>query len=166
MHPTPLPHTSRARANRTMPPSPPPPPSPSPSPLMRMRALSVLGVLACLSACQSPPPIPVGEKRDILAEYSLGQLSATLPAEISIPTLRAAAEHTLRSRGYVITQSSSTADRMRVIATSQVDGRHEPTTITGRVTYSNIRVTVESGAFGDEAASRAILDDVLRRLGR
>lgn len=109
---------------------------------------------------------PAGEKREILAEYSFGQLSATLPAEVGVATLRAAAESTLRSRGYVIIESASTDDRMRVVGTSRVDGRSEPTTISAKVTYSGVRVMIESGAFGDEGVSRVILDDVLRRLSK
>lgn len=104
----------------------------------------------------------------IMAEYAMGTLSTTLGPEVSVATLRAAAEQTLRARGYIITDSVGTADHMRIKATSRSgsEGTLEHTTIAARVTYSRTRLEIESGTFGDEAASRAIMDDLLRRLGR
>lgn len=103
-----------------------------------------------------------------MANYAMGTLSTILGPEVSVPTLRAAAENTLRARGYVITDSTGTADSMRVKGASRSgsEGRLEPTVISARVTYSNTSLDVASGTFGDEAASRAILDDLLRRVGR
>ncbi len=145
----------------------------SPSTAAKYVALSTIGLLAALAGgCQQnsnarPDNVrPAGADQGILAEYSFGALSASMPGDLGVQTLRAAAESTLRSRGYVILESNATQDRMRVVAASQVDSRHEPTTISGRVTRQSSRVSIESGAFGDEQASRAILDDLLRRLGR
>lgn len=140
-----------------------------------LRCLALSAIVVCVgiqAGCQQnahtrPDNVrPAGADQSILAEYSFGALSASMPGDLGVQTLRAAAESTLRSRGYVIVESSATRDRMRVVATSQVDGRHEPTTISARVTSQSSRVSIESGAFGDEQASRAILDDLLRRLGR
>lgn len=139
---------------------------------MNNRQVCVLSVVltAVVAGCQQSPVARAGKPdpsgRDIMATYSFGELYASLPAELSVPTLRAAAESTLRSRGYVITDSSSTQDRMRVLAVSRTDGRNEKSTITARLTPQRTAIVVDTGTFGDEATSRAILDDLLRVLGR
>lgn len=129
-----------------------------------------------LGACQQTRSAPAGSRggepgeqgQQIMANYALGTLSATLGPEVSVPTLRAAAENTLRARGYVVTDSMGTDDHMRVKGASRSgsEGWLEPTVISARVTYANTRIEIERGTFGDEAASRAILDDLLRRIGR
>ncbi len=103
----------------------------------------------------------------MLAEYAMGTLEASLPATVGIPAVRASAEQTLRSRGYVISESYGSRDRFRVDATGPGrEGRRDRTRIEGWLTPSTTRVRIESGLFGDEAAAKAVLDEMLVRLGR
>lgn len=133
------------------------------------RALAiVVGVLgmSLLCGCARPEPTTHGRDRSVMAEFAMGNLEAVLPAKVGVLAVRAATEQTLRSRGYVITESFGSRDRFQVEASGPgSDGRRDRTRVEGWLTPNGTRVRVEAGLFGDEAAAKAILDETLTRLG-
>ena len=133
----------------------------------------MLGVSCCLAfwvvfvgACQQTRTATHGQDRRVMAGFAFGTLTANLPQTVSVSQVHAAAESVLLDRGYSIEGSACTLDNARVRARSRVDGRDETTTIAARVIPSGVRVAIEAGLLGDEAVSRALLDDLLARLGR
>lgn len=127
---------------------------------------ALLAGLTAMGGCQQTRVEAHGRERRVMAGYAMGTLSANLPQEVSVPQAHAAAEATLLDRGYVIEGSGVTRDAARLRARARVNGREESVVIAARLVPSGVRVSIESGVFGDEAVSRAILDDVLVRLGR
>lgn len=133
-----------------------------------MRILIPLLLAAFLAACASEP-VAQGQSRT-LATYSFGTLEATLPDSARVQAVTAAADATLRARGYAVTSTRGTADMSYVYAKSSV--RQGPmampskgyVAVEAKVVAGGTFVTVKVGDFGDEPESRAILDDVLRRL--
>jgi|ERR1043165_8486507 hypothetical protein len=132
------------------------------------RAIPFLALLAMLAACASKP-VPQGESRT-MAAYSLGSLAATLPERARVQGVTAAADATLRSRGYAVTATRSTADAGHVYAKSPVHpgpfaiSAATYVDVSAHIVGSGTEVSIKVGDFGDEAESRAILDDILRRL--
>lgn len=138
-------------------------------------------VLLLSAACDRPHTQTHGTSGEVNAEFSGsvmgmgGKLSADLPAEIGVLTTKAAAESTLRSRGYVITKSGGTKDSMSVTGKyAGSDGPSSPIEISARLVGGDggaqsdlaTQITVNTGFFGDESTTRAILDAMLRTLGR
>ncbi|MBY0312544.1 MAG: DUF3568 domain-containing protein [Phycisphaerales bacterium] len=129
---------------------------------------TVIGVLgmAMLCGCARPEPTTHGRDRSVMAEFAMGNLEAVLPAKVGVLAVRASTEQTLRSRGYVITESFGSRDRFQVDASGPgSDGRRDRTRVEGWLTPNGTRVRVEAGLFGDETAAKAILDETLTRLG-
>ena len=86
---------------------------------------------------------------------------------MNVQTVAAAGETALRARGYSIDEKSVTHDHARLVARSARDQDWlEQTAFESYVTPNGTGVMVRVEPWGDEAASRAILDDVLARLGR
>jgi hypothetical protein len=131
----------------------------------RLFALA-LAALPSLAACATRSDRH-GDDRSIRAVYTFGTLSCELPSTVPVLTAAAAAETTLRRRGYVITESGGTSDQARIVA--RIGGRDhgddETTIIQSRVSRTGTMLTIHSGPLGDEVASRAILDGVLASLG-
>ncbi len=127
-----------------------------------------------LSACSHTVSEFHGAKSPTPVEVSGNRLSANLFRPPSPPAaIRAAAEQTLRARGYVITEAYGTTDKIHLEASGTGERRTDKTTIEAwsdqGLPPHNLpmtRLTVDSGLFGDTAAARAILDDILARLGR
>lgn len=99
------------------------------------------------------------------AAYSAGTLTADLPSTVRVQAAMAAAESALRDRGYTIGSKRATEDSGFVMAKQPRAGWMEKTTITAKISGGGTRVTVDVEPWGDQAQSRAILDDVLKRLG-
>lgn len=129
--------------------------------------LSLLGALGALAfGCAKPVTTTHGRDQSVQAEYAMGNLEANLPATVGVLSVRASAEQTLRSRGYVITESFGSRDRFRTEASGPgSNGRRDQTSVEAWLTPSGTRVRIEAGLFGDEAAAKAVLDEMLTRLG-
>lgn len=134
--------------------------------------LCVFVVGAALAACQSNDATQ-GRKRDVLASYQFRTLKASLGPEVQVLTVKAAAEQTLRSRGYVVTSESGSGDKARVVAKNNGSGDWQRVVVEswvggggggGASPFTGVSVTCEP--WGDERVSRAVLDGVLGRLGR
>lgn len=126
---------------------------------------ALLIACACIAACR-PSVSSHGQKRDVLASYQFRTLEAKLGPEVPVLTARAAAEQALRSRGYVVTNTSGGADRSRIEARAAGRGDLDKLVVESWAgdRFTGVSVTVEP--FGDEAESRAVLDAILNRLGR
>ncbi len=102
----------------------------------------------------------------ILAGYNIGTLEADLPDQTRPQAVIAAGEAALRHRGYSVTSNTSTADRGSVEAKPPHAGLFDGTTeVWARLGSYGTRVGVKVGLAGNETESRAILDDILARLG-
>lgn len=107
----------------------------------------------------------------VMATYRLGTLTSEAPDEVRVPAVIAAADAALRARGYGITSKQVTEDRGWIRA--RPPGATEPevidledVTVWSRVSRNGTKIGVDVKPIRAEAQARAVLDDVLRRLGR
>ena len=128
-------------------------------------------VLVGAAGCATKPRVQrVGP---VLASYSFRTLTADLGADLRVPTVVTAAEFALAGRGYTVSTRRMTEDAGRVVAHAQGatigfgprDAVSEKVVVSATLTASGTRVKVTAEPMGNEAFSRAILDDMLRRLG-
>lgn len=120
-----------------------------------------------LSACSRPAEEPArGRNHDVAVQSSGGRIEALLGSSIPVATARAAAEQTLRARGYVITETHGTRDRIKIEASGTGERRTDRTTVEAWAASDGTRVLVDSGLFSTSAAASGILDEILVRLGR
>lgn len=130
---------------------------------------SLFALSFSLFSCARPIQERRGRAGDVIAEQYGDCIEAILPSAIDVPTARAAAEQTLRARGYVITESSGTLDRAKVQASGTGDNRSSTTTFEAWRAgggEGNARIRFDPGLFGDAAAARSLLDELIARLGR
>ncbi len=134
-----------------------------------LAAMGGVGGSAMLGGCQSEP----NRQRHgtVWATYSGPTLSAELGVDVRVPAVLAAAESALVQRGYSVVSRRGTEDSGRIEALPPGVGRAgkpgvwEKVWIAARVTSRGTQVKVTAEPWGDEAISRAILDDLLYRLG-
>lgn len=130
-----------------------------------------------LSACSRPATEFHGTSSPgggVPVEVRGNRLDASISRPPTPPAaVRAAAEMALRARGYVITEAYGTTDKIHLEAAGTGERRTDKTTIEAWSAQGlpphnlpTTRLTVDSGLFGDTAAARAILSDILARLGR
>jgi hypothetical protein len=120
-------------------------------------------------SCARPAPEFHGRGGDILVVPRGNRVEADLGPAVSVQTARAAAEVALRSRGYVITESFGTRDRIKIQASGTGDRRTDTTTVEAWLSgaaATGTRLSVDAGFFGNSAAARVILDEIIARLGR
>lgn len=127
------------------------------------RAGMVCLALAALPGCKAS--VEQQGHTGTLAKYSGGVLSADLASTVRVQAVIAAAESAMRDRGYTIGARRASEDSGFVEAKLPRPGLFERTQVSSKVTAGGTRVSVKVEPWGDEAASRAILDDVLKRLG-
>lgn len=131
------------------------------------------GVVVRLAVCMVAALVAAGCKSTVesqgrsrtSAAYSAGTLSADLPSTVRVQAAIAAAESALRDRGYTIGTRRATEDTGFVEAKAPRAGWLEKTTVAAKISGGGTRVTVNVEPWGDQSLSRAILDDVLKRLG-
>ena len=134
-----------------------------------LAAMGGVGGGAMLVGCQSEP----NRQRHgpVWATYSGPTLSAELGVDVRVPAVLAAAEAALVQRGYSVVSRRGTEDSGRIEALPPGAGRSgrpgvwEKVWVSARVTSRGTQVKVKFEPWGDEAISRAILDDLLYRLG-
>lgn len=117
-----------------------------------------------LGACAGPQVESQGSSRTAAA-YSINTLTASLPEWVTPQAVAAAAEQTMRDRGYAVTSSVATTDSARVVGREPNAGAFKKFIVKGEWTRNGSKVTVSYEPFGDQVRSRAILDGVLARLG-
>jgi len=94
------------------------------------------------------------------------QLSADLDRDIAPRDVLAAARVALRRAGYTIVKDESNQTKFTITAKSPGDWQVEKTIIKAWDTGDVTRVLIKALPFGDEPASRSLLDDMLAELGR
>lgn len=118
---------------------------------------------ALLGGCQSTAKEkPV---RGVSATYSYPTLSAVLPEGARVPSVLAAAEDTLRSRGYAIATSQTTEEAGKVIARPPRTSSYPTVTVRSERVEMGTRVMVSVSPIGDSDLSSSVLDGVLQRMG-
>lgn len=120
------------------------------------------GVLA--TGC-SPVVKAHGRQGTVEATYARRTLSATLPASARVPAVIAAAEETVRARGYSVERSTATEEVGVLVARPPRTTDFPVITIDADVVPGATRVRLTVSPFGDQEMSRSILDGTLQRLG-
>lgn len=140
---------------------------------MRPHRLASLLLLAPLvtAACSSAQPsraVSVGSRSDpISVEYAFGALQAQIPEPLPVRSVAAAAEATLRDRGYMILSNRTTDDSARVEARPPSRDLGRRWIILTRATSDGqTLLSVEREPWGDDDAPRVMMDAILQALGR
>ncbi|MBX3376502.1 MAG: hypothetical protein KF678_05805 [Phycisphaeraceae bacterium] len=130
-----------------------------------MKAVCLLILVAAMAGgCQSRPAAAGADGRQV-ASYRGRTLTCDLPSTIRVPSVAAAAEATLRHRGYSISRSPSTEDFARVEGQAPDAGWGECIVIRVRQTPSHTRVEIVAQPLGDQTLSRAVLAEMLAVMG-
>lgn len=133
---------------------------------MRAAAAGVL-TLAVLAAAGCTSSALHGRSQ-LQADYSVRTLSAMLPGEVTVAQAAAAAERALLQGGYSLTERTVTADGARLVGAAPARSGLGPDprpVVAVRAVVGGTRTTITLEPFGDEEASRRILDEMLVRLG-
>lgn len=126
-----------------------------------------LGAGAC-SPSSTSREVSVGSRTNpIYAEFAFGALEATIPEPLPIRSVAAAAEATLRDRGYMILSSRTTDDSARIEARPPSRDLGRRWIVLAQATPdAQTLLSVEREPWGDDGASRVMMDAILQRLGR
>lgn len=118
--------------------------------------------LALLAGCEATPR-QQGSQSQLTATYKMGALSAVVPAKV--PAVMAAAEQTLRDRGYSIESSASTTEQGGLVARPPAYNLGKTVKIDIASTATDeTRITLSAQPW-DETLLRITLDRILARLG-
>jgi len=120
--------------------------------------------LALPLGCRSTPA-EVEQADGIVATYSGTELTCDLPESARVPAVIAAADQTLRARGYTIVQSTSTEDAGEIIGRPPRYNNYPRLVVKATGTATGSRVVLEYEPFGNQEVSRSVLDSMLSRLG-
>jgi hypothetical protein len=133
---------------------------------MNLAVVVVAAIAAtCVVGCSSPSlALPQG-RRMIMATYSAGELTATLPEQARVQAVGAAAEETMRARAYSIRYAEATEEMGRVVALPPNSSGFPRVTVISRRAANGTNVSIEYAPWGDEATCRSVLDGILERLG-
>ncbi len=125
--------------------------------------ISLATSLLFLPACQSSYR-PQGSNGTV-GTYSFGRASVRIAEPLRIQTVIAAANATLRSRGYTIESTESTADEGKIIARQPEFKSFEKLVVAAALVPGAVEISITQQPFGDEERSRALMDAILQRLG-
>lgn len=99
------------------------------------------------------------------AMYAGRTLTTTLPDDVRVPAVLAAADATMRARGYTVRHRRDTMDNGFVVAVPPERSLGEKVTVHASIARGGTFVQITADPFGNHALSAAILDAVLQRLG-
>src|SRR5436190_3457265 len=132
------------------------------------RSLALLLLPALLIGCSSQTKTQ-GSNQDMVATYHASYrgwtLTTNLPAEARVPAVVAAAEQTLRARGYTITTSDSTEEQGEIVAHPPSTNNFPRIVIASARGVSSTTVDMRVEPFGDQELCRSVLDGMLQRMG-
>lgn len=128
----------------------------------RVFALIAPLALLALNGCEATPK-QQGSQSQLTATYKMGALSAVIPAKV--PAVMAAAEQTLRDRGYAIESSASTTEQGGIIARPPAYNLGKTMKIDVASTAADETTITLSTYPWDETLLRITLDRILARLG-
>lgn len=101
----------------------------------------------------------------ISATYHGRTLTTVLPAEARVPAVIAAAEETVRARGYSVEKSTATEEIGTLIARPPRTGDFPELNLEARAVSGGTQINITVRPLGDQEMSRSILDGVLQRMG-
>jgi hypothetical protein len=126
----------------------------------------VLGVGVLGGCATDPEPVGSLQGNSLTATYAMGTLSTTVDkSTVGTREVAAAAENVLRRRGYTIRSASISDDLTRISGSAVGAGNWDATIVSASRTATGVRIEVHVEPFGDQDKSRAVLNDVLGRLG-
>lgn len=128
-----------------------------------LRCIAITVAAISLAGCRSRQAIQ-GEG-GVVATYKLPTLSADLPDEARVPAVIAAAEQTVRARGYSVARSGATEERGELVCRPPRISDYPTIQVRATRVAVGTRVAVRCEPFGDEHLSRSLLDGILVRLG-
>jgi hypothetical protein len=135
--------------------------------LALMLALTLaFGLCPLLAGCQVSERYQ-GQSR-IVATWQGRTLTAELPDAVRVPGAHYAAVEALLARGYAIEADEATADRGLVVGRgpdSTIMAGYRRVVVRSALTPQHVGLSLTVEPVGDEVLARAILDDVLLRLG-
>ncbi|MDX2130460.1 MAG: hypothetical protein SFY69_00215 [Planctomycetota bacterium] len=126
-------------------------------------ACAVSIVAGALGGCS--PAVKSHGQSGLEATYSARTLSAVLPASARIPAVVAAAEDTVRARGYAVVRADATEELGTLVARPPRTSDYPVLELTADLVPNGTRVRLVVKPFGDQEMSRSILDGTLQRLG-
>ena len=133
-----------------------------------MRSPQLIGLagtaLLLLAGCSSPMPVSQGQT-NIMATYEYPSLSAVLPTQARVPAVIAAAEQTVRARGYAVLDLASAEELGKVVARPPRTSDIPTVRIEAYRVFQWTKVVITFVPWGDNASSRSMLDGILQRLG-
>jgi hypothetical protein len=134
--------------------------------LVRLVPLLVFGIAIALTGCSAPSSETTFHgQQQLMAVYTLGSLHTTVPPDVPVHSVIAAAEMAVERRGYTVTSSDATDDKGHVVARPR-DGRGiSKVSITARLVDDGTGISIRTYPGGHEHASRDILERMLTRLG-
>jgi hypothetical protein len=121
-------------------------------------------MLFALPACSTPMPVSQGQT-NVMATYEYPSLSAVLPAQARVPAVIAAAESTVRARGYAVLDHASAEELGKVVARPPRTSDFPTVRIDAYRVFQGTKVVITFSPWGDNASSRSLLDGILQRLG-
>ena len=129
-------------------------------------ALAAGCLLVGLTACDAPrKETSFHGEQQFMAVYQMGSLHTTVPPDVPVHSVIAAAEMALERRGYTITSTDATDDQGHVIARPN-DGRSiTKVRVSARLVDDGTGITVRTYPGGNDHASRDILERIFTRLG-
>lgn len=130
--------------------------------LTRIVTLVAPLALIALAGCEATPK-QQGSQSQLTATYRMGALSAVIPAKV--PAVMAAAEQTLRDRGYAIVSSASTTEQGGIVARPPSYNLGKTLKIDVASTATDETSITLSAQPWDETLLRITLDRILARLG-
>lgn len=132
----------------------------------RRQLAAILLIAAVLTGCQTSERYQ-GESRTV-ATWQGRTLSIELPDAVTVPGAHYAAVEALLARGYAIDADEATRDRGYLAAKGPDGtalGSYKRVVVRTGLTPSAVGLGITLEPAGDEVVARAILDDVLVRLG-
>jgi hypothetical protein len=126
---------------------------------------TIFATLLFGSGCKSEHAFQ-GPRHDILASYNFRTLTCSVEREVRVPAVIAAAEVTLRQRGYSIKASRATEEFGEVTG-EPFDANILESVVVKARQDKNLSTTIDVRVepLGDQARSRSILDGILSNLG-
>lgn len=126
-------------------------------------AAALFAALFAAPGCE--PSIRTQGAAAVRASYSYPSLETDLPDASRAPAVIAAAESTMRARGYSITKSIATEEGGTVAGLPPRSSDYPNVEIVATRTTTGTHVKISITPFGDEELSRSLLDGILTRLG-
>jgi hypothetical protein len=133
------------------------------STLVLVGVVGLATVVGAVGGCS--PQAKTQGKQDTVATYHGMTLRANLPTESRVPAVMAAAEQTLRNRGYTIVSSTATEEKGEIIAHPPSSDHFPRLVIESSRGVSSTIVDVCAEPFGDQDLCRSVLDGMLQKLG-